>query len=65
VLAAHEHEKKKKYLLWAWCLEQRQHFPPFVAYLDGLLGKEAKILRKKLSTMLAEKWEKPHAEVCA
>jgi hypothetical protein len=29
-----------------------------------LLGEEAKILLKKLSAMLAEKWEKPHSEVC-
>ncbi len=32
---------------------------------DGfLLGKEAKILLKKLSALLAAKWEKPHSEVC-
>jgi hypothetical protein len=28
------------------------------------LGKEAKILLKKLSARLAEKWEKPYSEVC-
>jgi hypothetical protein len=32
--------------------------------MDGLLGKEAKTLLKKLSTLLAEKWEKPCSEVC-
>jgi hypothetical protein len=32
--------------------------------VDGLLGKEAKILLRKLSAMLAEKWEKPCSEVC-
>ena len=36
----------------------------FVVSTDGLLGKEAKILLKKLSAMLAEKWEKPYSEVC-
>jgi hypothetical protein len=62
VLEAHERKKKKKYL-WA-CLEQRRHFSPFVVSTDGLLGKEAKILLRKLSSMLAEKWEKPYSEVC-
>jgi hypothetical protein len=62
VLAAHEREKKKKYL--GACLEQRRHFSPFVVSTDGLLGKEAKILLRKLSAMLAAKWEKLYSEVC-
>jgi hypothetical protein len=60
VLEAHEREKKKKHL--GACLEQRRHFSPSVASTDGLLGKEAKILLRK--SILAEKWEKPHSEVC-
>jgi hypothetical protein len=63
VLAAHEREKKKKYL--GACLEQRRHFSPFVVSTDGLLSKEAKILLRKLSARLAEKWEKPYSEVCS
>jgi hypothetical protein len=63
VLSDHEREKKKKCL--GACLEQRRHFSPFVVSTDGLvLGKEAKILLRKLSAMLAEKWEKPCSEVC-
>jgi hypothetical protein len=62
VLAAHEREKKKKHL--GACLEQRRHFSPFVASVDGLLGEEAKILLRKLFAMLAETWKKPHSEVC-
>jgi hypothetical protein len=62
VLSTHEREKKKKNL--GACLEQRRHFSPFVASADGLLGKEAKILLRKLSSMLAEKWEKPCSEIC-
>jgi hypothetical protein len=62
VLLAHEREKKKKCL--GACLEQRRHFSPFVVSADGLLGKEAKIPLRKLSAMLAEKWEKPCSEVC-
>jgi hypothetical protein len=37
-------------------LEQRRHFTPFVVSTDGLIGKEAKTLLKKLSSLL--KWEK-------
>jgi hypothetical protein len=62
VLAAHESEKKKKYLEAR--LEQRRHFSPFVVSTDGLFGREAKILLKKLSALLAKKWEKPYSEVC-
>jgi hypothetical protein len=36
--------------------EQRRHFTPFVVSTDGLIGKEAKTLLKKLSSLLAEKW---------
>jgi hypothetical protein len=35
------------------CLEQLRHFTPFVIFTDDLLGKEAKILLKKLSALLA------------
>ncbi len=31
---------------------------------DGLLGKEAKTLLKKLSSVLSEKWGKSYSEVC-
>ena len=50
VLAAHEREKKKKYP--GACLKQHRDFSPFVVSTDGLLGKEAKILLKKLSLRL-------------
>ncbi len=62
VLEALEREKKKKYP--EACLEQRRHFSPFVASTDGLLGKESRTLLKKLSALLAEKWEKPYSEIC-
>jgi hypothetical protein len=35
-----------------------------VVSTDGLIDREAKTLMKKLSAMLAEKWEKLYAEVC-
>jgi hypothetical protein len=59
--AVHEWEEKKKCL--ELCLEQRRHFSPFVASTDGLLGKEATILFEILSTLLAEKLEKPWSQV--
>eukprot|EP00957_Ditylum_brightwellii_P055107 4177191-Ditylum_brightwellii.AAC.1 len=39
LLAAQEKEKKGKYL--NACLEQNQHFSPYVVSVDGMLGKEA------------------------
>ena len=38
--------------------------PPFVVFTDGMIGKESKLLLKKLSALLSEKWEKPYLEVC-
>jgi hypothetical protein len=61
VLNTHERGKKKKYL--EACLEQRRHFTPCMVSTDGLLGREAKTLLKKLSSVLAEKWEKSYSEV--
>jgi hypothetical protein len=42
--------------------KQRHQFTPFLVSTNGLLGKEAKTLLKKLSSVLAEKWEKSYAE---
>jgi hypothetical protein len=33
-------------------------------HTHGLLGKESRTLLKKVSTLLAEKWEKPYSEIC-
>jgi hypothetical protein len=44
--------------------EKKKYFGPRLEH-DGLLGgREAKVLLKKLSAMLAAKWEKPYSEVC-
>jgi hypothetical protein len=32
--------------------------------MDRLLGKDSQTLFKKLSTLLAEEWEKPYSEIC-
>jgi hypothetical protein len=40
------------------------NFTPFMVSTDGLLGKEAQTLLKKISALLAKKWEKLYSEVC-
>ena len=45
-------------------LQERHHFTPFVVSTYGLISKEVKTLLKKVSSLLAEKWEKPYAEGC-
>ena len=54
--------EKRKYL--QPCLEQRRHFTPFVASTDGMLGKEAQTLLKKLSARIAEKSGESYSHVC-
>jgi hypothetical protein len=61
VLAQQEREKKNKYL--DACLEQRRHFTPFVVPTNGLVGREAAELLKRLSLRLSEKWERPYSVV--
>ena len=56
VLAAHEKEKKKKYL--APLHAQRKDFTPMIYSVDGIAGREAKSAEKRLVSALAEKWKK-------
>ena len=46
------------------CLQQRQHFSPFVASDDGLLGVEATATLKRIASCLASKWKQPHSKTC-
>jgi hypothetical protein len=62
VLLKHERKRKSKHL--NACLDQRQHSTPFVLSTDGQLGIEAKVLLKRLSDLLADKWDKPYSVVC-
>ena len=62
VLKSSEASKKRKHL--RHCLLQRRDFTPFVASTDGLLGKEATALIKRLASLLAIKWEKPYSHTC-
>ena len=43
------------------CLQKRQHFPPFFASVDGLLGVEALAKLKSISSRLATKWRQPYS----
>ena len=63
VLESAEKSKKTKYL--EDCLEQRRDFTPFVASVDGLLGKEAQMLLKKISELLERKWGRPYSKTAS
>eukprot|EP00957_Ditylum_brightwellii_P085567 6508404-Ditylum_brightwellii.AAC.1 len=52
-LLAQEKEKKDKYLLL--CREQRNNFTLFIAMVDGILGREVKMMCKQLAKQLALK----------
>jgi hypothetical protein len=53
VLEAHEKEKRRN---TSGLPRATSYFHPIVVSTDGLIGKEAKTLLKKLSTLLADKW---------
>ena len=46
------------------CLQQRQHFSPFVALVDGLLGLEATATLKRLASRMATKWKQSYSKTC-
>jgi len=54
-LEQHENEMKdKKYL--RNCLEMRKDFRPMVHLVDGIVGREAWNVEKRLATHLTGKW---------
>ena len=59
-----EAERKKKWMYLEACLQQRRHFSPFVASVDGLLGVEAISTLKRLASRLATKWKQPYSKMC-
>ena len=60
----HETEKGKKQIYLEECLQQRRHFSPFVASVDGLLGVEATATLKRLASLLTTKWKQPYSKMC-
>ena len=57
-----ERAKKKMYL--EACLQQRRHFLPFVASVDGIMEGEAADTLKRIASHLATKWLKPYLRMC-
>ena len=45
-------------------LQQRPHFSPFFASLDGLLGVEATATLKRLASSLATMWKQSYSKMC-
>ena len=45
-----EKERAKKFMYLEVCLQQRIHFSPFVASVDGLLGAEATATLKRIAS---------------
>ena len=56
----HAEQSKKKIYLEA-CLQQRQHFSPFVASNSRLMGVEAMATLKSIDSCLATKWRQPYS----
>ena len=46
------------------CLQQRRHFSPFVASVEGLLGLKATANLKSIASRLATKWRQPYSKTC-
>ena len=59
-----EAEQKKKKMYLEACLQQRRHFSPLVASVDGLLGLEATSTLKRIASCLVTKWRKTYSRTC-
>ena len=46
------------------CLQQGQHFSPFLASVYGLMDVEAEAILKGISSRLATKWHQPYLRTC-
>ena len=46
------------------CFQQRIHFSPFVASVDGLLVVEGTDTLKRLASRLANKWWQNYSQMC-
>ena len=60
----HEVEKGKKKMYLEACLQQRWHFSPFVAFVDGLMGVEETANLKIIASRLSTKWKQPYSKTC-
>ena len=55
VIASHEREKRRKYAQAA--AEQRKDFCPFVVTRDGVTGRAAENVMRRIASTLADRWE--------
>ena len=60
----HKAERGGKWMYLEACLQQRRHFFPFVASVDGLLGVAATATLKSLASRLATKWKQSYYKRC-
>ena len=60
----YEAERGKKQMYLEACIQQRRHFSPFVALVDGMLGVEATSTLKRISSCLDTKWWQPYSRTC-
>ena len=59
-----EAERGKKRMYLETCLQQRRHFYPSVASVDGMLGVETTETLKRLASHLETKWKQPYSKTC-
>ena len=60
----HEAERGEKKIYPEACLQQRQHFSPFLALVDRLLGVEATATLKRIDSRLATNCRQPYSKTC-
>ena len=60
----HEAERGKKKMYLEASLQQRRHFSPFFALVEGLLGVEATATLKRIASRLATKWKQSYSKTC-
>ena len=46
------------------CLQQGQHFCPFIASVDGLMGVEMTANLKSIASRLSTKWKQSYSKTC-
>ena len=56
-----ESERENKRIYLEACLQQRRHYPPFVASVDGFLGVEAEATLKRIASRLTTKWRQTYS----
>ena len=60
----HEADMAKEKMYLDACLQKCQHFSPFVASVDGILGVEAGSILKIIASRLTKKWQQLKSRMC-